>query len=161
MAISVKGKIALWVSGTLLVVGGCFAGVYFGLQSLTATITTHHESELTPDLDSANTTYTPEFAQIYDLSTPVMFNYTPEGAQTDRVVCLNGTAWVFDRQIASYSNLTTYYLMTNLHVIDLWDKGIQSKGNAFPALQNVSLYLADKNIYPASRFSLNRKEVKA
>ncbi len=105
----------------------------------------------TPNISTANTTYTSQFKSIYDLSAPVMFSFNP-GNNSDETVFINGTSWVFDRQLQPQNNIQTYYLMTNLHVINLWDPSLKNNENnpnePFPALENVTIFFGNKGVCP-------------
>lgn len=101
-----------------------------------------------PLVTSANTKYSKANQFIYDLSTPVMFSNQVNGG----VILTNGTGWVFDRQQDNpNSKIATYYLATNMHVMNLWHDSYQNE-----KLWNVSFYLGNKNIYPA--FSASRMQ---
>lgn len=139
----------LWVIlgsvACVVVVVGVSVGTVLGVRAVQNRQNPPANNE-TPNINTANTTFTDQFHQIYDLSTPIMFVYNQANNQNEQIFN-NGTAWVFDRQANPNTNLITYYLATNLHVINLWGGEEETQG-AFPALQNVNLYLGNKNACP-------------
>lgn len=114
-----KKNLIFGIVGSIILTGGLIGtsvGIYYAIKNQKSDSTPIDSNVL--NISEANTQYTSNYQHIYNLSTPVMFVY--QMGQTE-IGFQSGTAWVFDKSQDESNGLVTYYLATNLHVINLWE----------------------------------------